>query len=592
MKSEHSEDTIHKEVVIIGNGPSGIALSYMLSGNVPYVVSTSHPDEMLSARLETAIGQCLINADLEFLSSGLEGRSTNPISLLVDALLQPCADIGLEMDSLIEFRKDGKEIDHVVLGKGPPGGSWHKMDPQILTLSLGNWMSLPGLPFVSRDSGEKRAYASSVANYYVQYVQKMGLSKYFNNNVSVTSIRPVAKAKRHSLENSDKCDVNWVEKLNENDCLSMNGENTENKFKRNIISNALNYIWNRGNKTSYKCCKRPREDQMLHEQSPDRKIREIDLETDHSGEKSNLRYIQPCNLNILCDSNNSNFSSNWLRDKRSRDNSEVPSSYKVTECRCGEDVNWMVETRDLENGTIRTYTCKYVVLASGCNDIPNKLSITMRSEPDWLVYDLRTLESRLDSKTGNCKTNKLDPVLVVGAGLSAADAVIALRGRNVPVIHAFRNKSADLNRQLPENMYPEYHKVHQMMQDGGSNYPLYSSYPEYTLNKLNEAKHTVTLSNRNGQQVELKVSHIIVLIGSSPDLSFLPEEFNIAIKHNQPIDGKTNAVNIDKMNHRVRGYKNLFAVGTLAGDNFVRFIPGGALAVLSELCKKNEVDET
>lgn len=50
-------------------------------------------------------------------------------------------------------------------------------------------------------------------------------------------------------------------------------------------------------------------------------------------------------------------------------------------------------------------------------------------------------------------------MVVVGAGLSAADAVIAARARNVPVVHVFRNKSATLNKQLPENMYPEYHKV-------------------------------------------------------------------------------------------------------------------------------------
>lgn len=39
------------------------------------------------------------------------------------------------------------QVDHVVLGKGSPGGSWHRMDPNLRTLSLANWMSLPGYDF-------------------------------------------------------------------------------------------------------------------------------------------------------------------------------------------------------------------------------------------------------------------------------------------------------------------------------------------------------------------------------------------------------------------------------------------------------------
>lgn len=34
-----------------------------------------------------------------------------------------------------------------MLGHGPPGGSWHRMDPNLRTLSLSSWMSLPGLDY-------------------------------------------------------------------------------------------------------------------------------------------------------------------------------------------------------------------------------------------------------------------------------------------------------------------------------------------------------------------------------------------------------------------------------------------------------------
>lgn len=44
------------------------------------------------------------------------------------------------------------QIDHVVIGRGPAGGSWHRMDPNLRTLSLAAWMGLPGLDFNEWDA--------------------------------------------------------------------------------------------------------------------------------------------------------------------------------------------------------------------------------------------------------------------------------------------------------------------------------------------------------------------------------------------------------------------------------------------------------
>lgn len=54
---------------------------------------------------------------------------------------------------------------------------------------------------------------------------------------------------------------------------------------------------------------------------------------------------------------------------------------------------------------------------------------------------------------------ELKPVLVVGAGLSAADAVTICRSSGICVIHVYRNRSAGLDKMLPETVYPEYHEV-------------------------------------------------------------------------------------------------------------------------------------
>jgi hypothetical protein len=52
-----------------GNGPSGIALSYLLAGNWPDYNGAVHPDEMLTTRLAGApAGRSIIQQDLRFLS--------------------------------------------------------------------------------------------------------------------------------------------------------------------------------------------------------------------------------------------------------------------------------------------------------------------------------------------------------------------------------------------------------------------------------------------------------------------------------------------------------------------------------------------
>lgn len=125
-----------------GNGPSGISMSYMLAGHLPRLVSCAHPDEMLAARLRPAVGESLIAQDLDLLSLGLEGRTTNPVSLLLDALAHPCADLGLETEPLVEWRKDGVEVGaccFVIHSMGEANCSWvgerggRKMEAEVIT---------------------------------------------------------------------------------------------------------------------------------------------------------------------------------------------------------------------------------------------------------------------------------------------------------------------------------------------------------------------------------------------------------------------------------------------------------------------------
>uniref|UniRef100_A0A8C2CDW0 Oxidative stress induced growth inhibitor family member 2 n=1 Tax=Cyprinus carpio TaxID=7962 RepID=A0A8C2CDW0_CYPCA len=135
-----------------GNGPSGICLSYLLSGYTPYLDPMAvHPNPILYQL------NCGVKIDLEFLCEGLEGRSGNPVAVLFDTLLHPNADLGFEFPSVLQWRMEKKHhIPHLILGKATPGGAWHAMEGSMLTISLGVWMELPGVNYKDLTSGKRR----------------------------------------------------------------------------------------------------------------------------------------------------------------------------------------------------------------------------------------------------------------------------------------------------------------------------------------------------------------------------------------------------------------------------------------------------
>lgn len=147
-----------------------------------------------------------------------------------------------------------------------------------------------------------------------------------------------------------------------------------------------------------------------------------------------------------------------------RDSAEVTSVRRLDQVKGATENSdgalWQV------NGHIRTaegleyfqYVTPKVVLAIGGYDLPNRMNVPGESLP-LVVKSLQAMEHLITSEQ---LTSKSEPVLIVGAGLSAADAIIAAHFHGIPIIHAFRRKSTDpslIFRQLPSNMYPEYHKV-------------------------------------------------------------------------------------------------------------------------------------
>ena len=106
-----------------------------------------------------------------------------------------------------------------------------------------------------------------------------------------------------------------------------------------------------------------------------------------------------------------------------------------------------------------SYACKNLVLANGGSDLANRLGLRGEDKSiSWLKYELPELEKTLNNLSMSERA-KLKPVMIVGAGLSACDAVHICRNAGIKVIHVYRKQTAGLDKLLPENIYPEYFEV-------------------------------------------------------------------------------------------------------------------------------------
>ncbi|KAG1963207.1 oxidative stress induced growth inhibitor 1 [Pimephales promelas] len=484
-KGTFSEDIL--PLVIIGNGPSGICLSYLLSGYTPYLSPNGfHPNPILHNKLTANAHLSLLDQDLEYLCEGVEGRSSNPVAVLFDALLLPDGDFGVDCASPLIWRHEPERATpHLVLGKGPPGGAWHAMEGSMLTLSLANWMELPGLKLKDwmRDKRKNlrndRATPAEIASYYQHYVTKMGLERSFACGTTVTSLSRVS------------------------------------------------------------------------------------LESDRSVWK--IEGLQ--------------------RNANGADGKEV---IEVPFCVYAENV----------------------VLATGTHDIPARLDVEGENL-SFVCHSFWELEAAISSGRLD---HASEPILVVGAGLTAADAVLAAHHLNTPVYHAFRRPVTDpalIFNQLPKLLYPEYHKVHQMMSQQqhkvgdakvnlsnealtspAENTNPYTSYPGY----LSYPKHRVVafrpdgkcvLEDEGGLQTVLQVSMALVLIGAHPNLSFLPEHGRpLGLDSEEPISCRRNPFDVDPYTYESVKEPGMYAMGPLVGENFVRFLKGGALAIACDIARK------
>lgn len=268
-----------------------------------------------------------------------------------------------------------------------------------------------------------------------------------------------------------------------------------------------------------------------------------------------------------------------------------------------------------------------VVLATGASDSPVWLSVEGEDLP-FVFHSISNLGLAVSQRKLDVNS---DPVLIVGAGLSAADAVLCACNSNIRVLHVFR-KSLDnpdlIFKQLPKTLYPEYHKVYNMMcsqtytnvapssapnrpqavsiassvcakmcpkpqlpagnTTGGAKvslFPDYTSFPEHCVVSF-QSDMKCLLQGKNSLKA-VKISMALVLIGTNPNLFFLKGQGQyLGQDPTRPISCKQNLIDINPYTFECIKEPGLFAMGPLVGDNFVRFLKGGALGITSCLLKR------
>jgi hypothetical protein len=184
------------EVVIIGNGPSALILSYLLHGNIPYYrLSNSHPDPILHSKLVKS--PCLLDIDVPSLTAHFNASRLSystqalPINVLLDTLIRPLADTEPgSLGTCVEWRYDQtRAVPHVVLGNtAQAGGQWADNPVaaswDIGALSYAEMLALPGYSFVQHQKaiGKKQAAEfyrptrREVADYLAAYPNAVGIA--------------------------------------------------------------------------------------------------------------------------------------------------------------------------------------------------------------------------------------------------------------------------------------------------------------------------------------------------------------------------------------------------------------------------------
>lgn len=253
------------------------------------------------------------------------------------------------------------QIDHVVLGTGTPGGSWHKMDPNLRTLSLAAWMSLPGLDF---NTWNAKRQLNAAIHQKDQIVEIKQAKKKYNcsNKTYENNWWRCFSSNNHNNNTRLICDKNEV------------SANTKSQPKAE--PNDIEVKLSNDNTVNTELVRTPVPRRVLSfRRQVSREVQTRALVSDVAQYYEN--YVKEMNL------------------ERFFHNNTLVTCVKPILSSTNKHVRWLV--RGIQaNGTLFAYTCQNIVLANGASDLANRLGVSGEGSNEWVKHDLPALLTVLE----------------------------------------------------------------------------------------------------------------------------------------------------------------------------------------------------
>lgn len=299
-----------------------------------------------------------------------------------------------------------KLVDHVVLGKGPPGGSWHRMDPNLRTLSLSAWMSLPGLDYATWEAashGPATAVAAPPTTNNVCLQRQNTVASNQSNKLECRKCVELRERRHHHLNHLPQYQKIGLfpPLLRPNEPPLLCGRCSKDAATLTVkeqIKNGYNSTVD-----SAAVAEPP-----LRQQSPT---------------KGNILQLPKRNLSLLRQvskevqtralvSRVAEYYESYVNEMnlaRHFINNTVVTAIQPLHCRSSiqPEARWVVYGTHTATGKTFSYVCRNVVLANGASDLPNRLGLRAESIGlPWIKHELPQLEVALEKLTSQERSSK------------------------------------------------------------------------------------------------------------------------------------------------------------------------------------------